>query len=70
MSCKYRVRKFYSKGAYLVLAWTLLVSVAATAIYGIIETLFTDYPKRLVTTTLVFFLPSCIIMCVDGNSVS
>ncbi len=26
MSCKYRVRKFYSKGAYLVIAWTLLVS--------------------------------------------
>ena len=43
------------------LAWTLLVSVAATAVYGIIETLFTDYPKWLVTTTLAFFVP--IILC-------
>ncbi len=47
MSCKYRVRKFYSKGAYLVLAWTLLVSAAAIASLNLIETLFTDYSQWL-----------------------
>ncbi len=62
MSCKYRVRKFYSKGAYLVLAWALFVSAAASAFNSLIETLFIDYPQWLIITiTLAFFLP--IIFC-------
>ncbi len=61
MSCKYRVRKFYSKGAYLVLAWTLLVSATAIASLNLTYILFTGYPDWLVTTTLAVFLP--IIFC-------
>ncbi len=61
MSCKSRVRKFYSKGAYLVLAWTLLVSATAIASLNLTYILFTGYPDWLVTTTLVVFLP--IIFC-------
>ena len=33
MKCKCRVRYFSSKGAYLVLLWTLLISIVSNALY-------------------------------------
>ncbi|XP_064401299.1 solute carrier family 15 member 4-like [Halichondria panicea] len=56
MSCKYGVRKFYSKGAYLVIAWTLLVSATAIASYSLIESVSTDYPIWLGAIPLSLFL--------------
>ena len=56
MSCKYGVRQFYSKGAYLVLAWTLLVSATAIANYSLIESVITDYPVWLGSIPLSLFL--------------
>ncbi len=56
MSCKYGVRKFYSKGAYLVLAWILLVSATAIANYSLIESVITDYPDWLGSIPLSLFL--------------
>ncbi|XP_064401296.1 solute carrier family 15 member 4-like [Halichondria panicea] len=53
---KYRVRKFYSKGAYLVLAWILLVSATAIASYSLIESVNTDYPNWLGAIPLSLFL--------------
>ena len=68
MSCKYRVRKFYSKGAYLVLAWTLLVSAAANAILNTIRAVRTDYPEWIVIIPLSIFLPITLFLGFLANS--
>ena len=36
MKCKYRVRYFSSKGAYLVLLWSLLISIVSDALYFLV----------------------------------
>ncbi len=56
MSCKYKVRKFYSKGAYLVLAWVLLVSATTITGYSSIESVSTGYPDWLGAIPLSLFL--------------
>ena len=62
MSCKYRVRKFYSKGAYLVLAWMLLASVAARTFVFIVNVVKVMYPVWLgaISISLVLLITSCL----------
>ncbi len=33
--CKYRVRWFYSKGAFLVLVWVILLTIACVSVYHV-----------------------------------
>ncbi len=62
MSCTYRVRKFYSKGAYLVLAWMLLASVAARTFVFIVNVVKVKYPMWLgaISISLVLLITLCL----------
>ncbi len=56
MSCEYGVRKFYSKGAYLALAWMLLGSIAASTCVQVIDAEKVNYPVWLIAIPLSLFL--------------
>ncbi len=57
--CKYRVRWFYSKGAFLVLVWNMLLTMACTSAYQMFnEQPYVDFviPKSLFAIPVVFGL--------------
>ena len=59
MKCKYRVRCFSSKGAFLVMLWTLLVSITCNLLscfVNKVSSVFSGHIKRLVSIpiTLTF----------------
>ena len=56
MKCKYRVRWFSSKGAFLVLLWTLLVFIVCCSFYGQMSDLvdYSDFPVSWLHLCLLF----------------
>ncbi len=67
--CKYRVRYFYSKGAFLVLVWTLLVTATLVFIKDVInaylkdcdaDNIYKSVPKWILTIPVVIGLTGTI----------
>ena len=60
MKCKYRVRKFSSKGAFLVLSWTMLISNWLTSCHIPVKPqqdgLFFNYTIRLLAYYIKYVL--------------
>ena len=54
--CKYRVRWFYSKGAFLVLVWVILFTMACTSVFNVFHQQHVDDLKWLFAIPLVFGL--------------
>ena len=65
MKCKYRVRKFSSKGAFLVLSWTMLISMVCTSVVNSLISI-RQIPQFYFTQTFLYvfgaalvFIPLC-----------
>ena len=55
---KYKLRSFYSKGAFLVLVWTLLITSVMTILYRITKSGYLHYTdQRLFLLPIIAFTP-------------
>ena len=57
MECKYRVRWFSSKGAFLVLLWTIFISTVICSLYFFIKSSINDHVNPSTSLKLLLLIP-------------